>query len=62
MRHLDYYWMSNENWYHMNKNCVYVLNDDAPQEAKKSYEHFLEQEKNHKSVFDNDYIEPKDNE
>lgn len=43
MRKLDYYWMSKEEWYHMNENCVFVLNDDAPEEARKSYENYLRQ-------------------
>ena len=43
MRKLDYFWRSNENWYHLNSNGVFVLNDDAPEEAQKSYEHYLEQ-------------------
>lgn len=43
MKKLDYFWRSNEAWFHMNENCVFVLNDDAPEEARISYEHYLEQ-------------------
>lgn len=43
MRKLDYFWRSNENWYHLNGNGVFVLNDDAPEEAKESYENYLRQ-------------------
>lgn len=45
MRKLDYYWMSNEDWYHQEDNGVFVVNDDAPPEAKESYKHFCEQSK-----------------
>lgn len=43
MKILDFFWMSNKNWYHMNENYVYVINEDAPEEAKKSYENYLRQ-------------------
>ena len=43
MRKLGYFWRSNEDWFYMNENCVFVLNDDAPEEARKSYENYLRQ-------------------
>ena len=43
MRVFDYHWKSNPAWYHRNEYGIAVLNDDAPEEAKKSYQHFLEQ-------------------
>ncbi len=50
MRILDYFWMSNEEWFHMNENCVFVLNDDAPKEARESYENYLRQKTNERKV------------
>lgn len=43
MRKMDFYWMSNKDWYHRNENLVPVLNDNAPPEAQESYKHYLEQ-------------------
>ena len=43
VKKLDYFWRTNEDWCHMNENCVFVLNDDAPEEAKKNYENYLRQ-------------------
>lgn len=43
MRKFDYHWMDDENWFHQLKNGVFVVNDDAPPEAQKSYKHYLEQ-------------------
>lgn len=45
MRKLDFYWKTNKGWYYRKENGVCVLKDDAPEEAKKSYKHFLEQER-----------------
>lgn len=47
MRKLDYYWRSNKNWYHMDENDDFVINEDAPPEAQESYKHYLEQIKEH---------------
>lgn len=44
MRRLDNYWISNPEWWHW-EGYNRVLNDDAPEEARKSYEHYLEQKK-----------------
>ena len=44
MTKLDFYWKSNKSWYHRDDvtlSCV--INDDAPEEAKKSYQNYLEQ-------------------
>ena len=43
MRRYDIYWMSNDAWYHQKENGVFVVNDDAPQEAKDSYLHYRKQ-------------------
>lgn len=45
MTKLDYYWQSNDDWYHMTETCEFVINDDAPEEAKKSYQNYLKQKK-----------------
>lgn len=42
MKRLDIYWMSNDAWYH-HEGIGIVINDDAPVDAKKSYEHYCEQ-------------------
>lgn len=42
MTKLDFYWQSNQEWYHWEK-MQPVLNDDAPDEAKESYKHYQEQ-------------------
>lgn len=43
MRKLDYFWKSNKEWWHRDENATPVLNDDAPKEAKESYENFKRQ-------------------
>ena len=43
MTKLDYFWMTNEDWYHITDTCDFVLNDDAPEEAKKSYQNYLKE-------------------
>jgi len=43
MKKIDHYWQSNPDWWHWDENMNKVVNDDAPEEAKKSYEHYLEQ-------------------
>lgn len=44
MKRLDFYWKSDKSWYHWDdKFSYYVINDDAPEEAKESYKHYLEQ-------------------
>ena len=41
---LDLFWKSNEAWYHWDDEVGgFVINDDAPEEAKQSYERYLEQ-------------------
>lgn len=42
MRKFDMFWRSNKEWYHF-EDGYFVVNDNAPEEAKKSYEHYLEQ-------------------
>ena len=44
MRKLDLKWMD-DRWSPFDDNGNCVLNDDAPQEAKESYTHYLEQRK-----------------
>lgn len=44
MKRLDYYWRSNKEWYHWDEEKAhYIVNNDAPDEAKESYNHYLEQ-------------------
>ncbi|MBR4347268.1 MAG: hypothetical protein IKP75_10130 [Oscillospiraceae bacterium] len=45
MTKLDLYWESNKGWYYTDKDGVAHLKDDAPQKAKESYKHYLEQMK-----------------
>ncbi len=42
MRKLDLFWESNDDWWEC-KDGIPVLKESAPQEAKESYEHYLEQ-------------------
>ena len=43
-KNIDLYWKSNKDWYHWDEEVEgYVINDDAPEEAKESYERYLEQ-------------------
>ena len=41
---LDLFWRSKREWWHA-EGYKPVVNDDAPLEAKKSYEHYLQQMK-----------------
>lgn len=51
MSNLDLHWRSNSAWWHFEDTddpdneagVVIVLNNDAPEEAKKSYQHYLQQ-------------------
>lgn len=48
MRKLDMFWMTNKAWYelkHDGDKWEYFIKDDAPEEAKKSFAHYLEQKK-----------------
>ena len=45
MRKFDYYWQTNKDWYYRKENGVAVPKDTAPEEAKKSYAHYLEQKR-----------------
>lgn len=49
MTKLDFYWRNDKNWYHWEGN-VAVLNDDAPEEAKKSYQNYLRQKEEKKDI------------
>lgn len=42
---LDLYWKSNRAWYHYNDALIPVLNEDAPPEAKESYQNYCKQKK-----------------
>lgn len=50
MRRLDLYWQSQREWYYRDKDGNVIIKDDAPEEVKKSYEHYLEQEKRHEET------------
>lgn len=43
MTKLDFYWKSNKAWYHLTENGDFVVNDDAPEEAKQSYQNYKRQ-------------------
>ena len=43
MRLLDYYWASNRDWWHWTETGHQVINDAAPEDAKESFNHYLEQ-------------------
>lgn len=43
MKKLDLYWETNREWWHYDEAYNQILNDDAPEEAKESYAHYLEQ-------------------
>lgn len=43
MRKFESHWMSNDAWYHLSENGDWVVNDDAPKEAKDSYALYCEQ-------------------
>ncbi|MCR5167307.1 MAG: hypothetical protein K6C13_08840 [Oscillospiraceae bacterium] len=45
MRKYDYFWLSNKSWSHWDKRGERVINDNAPEEAKKSYARYIEQRK-----------------
>lgn len=47
MRRLDHYWKSNRSWWHWDKNCFPVINEDAPEKAKESYRNYIKQLKEH---------------
>ncbi len=58
MRKLDYDWMANKNWFHLDESGEFVVNDDAPEEAKKSYAHYLAQcEEIRKNILEGKYKE-----
>lgn len=44
MRKFDVYWKSNKDWYFYD-GLVPKLKEDAPEEAKKSFEHYLKQKR-----------------
>ena len=37
----DLYWKSNDDWWEFDKNFDYVIKEDAPKEAKQSYENYV---------------------
>lgn len=41
---LDFYWKTNRDWWHV-EGFERVINEDAPKEAKESYNHYLKQRK-----------------
>lgn len=44
MQKLDIYWKTNKDWYFYD-GLVPKIKDDAPEEAKESYQHYLQQKK-----------------
>lgn len=43
MRILDMQWLDNDDWWDVDEKGHMYVKDDAPDEAKKSYNHYLEQ-------------------
>ncbi len=44
MTNLDYYWKSNKDWIEKRESGFgWKLKEDAPKEARESYEHYLKQ-------------------
>ena len=44
MRSYDLHWKDDRNWYEWNKeNECFEIKKDAPEEAQKSYKHYMEQ-------------------
>ena len=44
MTKLDFYWKSKKEWHHRDEiSLVCVVNDDAPEEVKRSYANYLKQ-------------------
>ena len=43
MKKLDYFWLSNEEWWYWDENMNRVIKPDAPPEAQESYKRYLEQ-------------------
>ena len=44
MTKLDFYWKSNKDWYYRDSITMQcVIKDDAPEEAKKSYQNYLKE-------------------
>lgn len=43
MKKYEWYWHSNKDWYFRRDDGVQVVRDDAPEEAKRSYQIYLEQ-------------------
>lgn len=45
MKAVDLYWKKNREWYYYDDNLVPRIREDAPEEAKKSYENYMKQKK-----------------
>lgn len=43
MRKMNIKWFENPNWWHYNEYGLFEINDDAPKEAKESFERYIEQ-------------------
>ena len=43
MRKYENFWLSNKEWSHFAENGARVINDDAPEEAKRSYAIYCQQ-------------------
>ena len=58
MRKYDYFWLSDLSWSHWDESGERVINDDAPEEAQKSYAHYQEQrEEVRKNILAGKYME-----
>ena len=57
MKIIDLFWQSNDDWCEI-RNHVIVLKDDAPQEAKESYERYLKQTEEEDQYVGADSVDP----
>ena len=51
MRKPSLKWRERNEWFHFDEHLNPVVNDDAPSEAKESYRHYLEQQRNESHIF-----------
>lgn len=48
MRRYDHYWMSNDEWYYIDKDGNIIIKDNAPEDAKKTMSITLNRRSNEK--------------
>jgi len=48
----QFYWMSNQNWWKRDTDGEAVIREDAPEEAQKSYQHYIEKKRRRDEAFE----------